>query len=74
VALSPEYEAALAALGRAADAMSRVCNDYQQAAALVVGDETAEVAALREACKQANDAHDEALADTWELIEQEGPS
>ena len=71
--MSPAYEAALAALGRAADAMARACNDYQ-AAASARGAEAPAVAELREACQQARDAHDEALADAWELIEEESTS
>lgn len=73
MALTPEYEAALAALSRAADAMTRACAEYQDAlrAAPPAGRDTPEIEALRKACDDARDAHDEALADAWEMIEEQ---
>ena len=70
--MTPAYQEALAALSRAADAMTRTCNDYQQAlrSAAPGAAETPELAALRERCDAAGEAHDEALADAWELIEE----
>jgi hypothetical protein len=68
--MTPEYQTALDTLSRAADAMTRACNAYEMARA--PGETTrssAEIETLRLACDDAHNAHDEALADAWELIE-----
>ena len=72
MSMTPEYQAALEAVSRAADEMTRRCNEYQLArTAARPGDETPAIEALRKACDQARDAHDEAYADAWELIEEQ---
>ena len=70
MSMTPEYQAALDALTRAADAMTRACNDYNQALAAAEAS-APDLAALKRACEEAREAHDEALADAWELIEQQ---
>lgn len=70
MSMTPEYQAALDALAQAADAMTRACNEYSQA--LGAPDALADdLARLKETCEEARDAHDERLADAWELIEDE---
>jgi hypothetical protein len=50
--------------------MTYRCNEYQMAkAAANDAPETPELEALRKSCDAARDAHDEAYADAWELIE-----
>lgn len=73
MAFSPEYEAALDALSRAADAMSRACAEYNEALRAAAAEERSgpRIEALRKACEDAQAAHDEALADAWELIEEQ---
>ena len=69
---TPDFQAALDAVSRAADEMTRRCNEYQLAkAAADNAQETPELGALRKACDTARDAHDEAYADVWELIEEQ---
>ena len=73
MAMTPEYEQALDALSQAADAMTRACNGYEIAKAFAGEAEPAseEMEAIRKACNDARNAHDEALADAWELIEEQ---
>ena len=71
MSMTPEYQAALDALARAADAMTRACNDYNLALTAAETPTDAGLAALKLACEEARDAHDEALADAWELIEEQ---
>jgi hypothetical protein len=73
VALTPEYEAALDTLTRAADAMTRACAEYQEVlrATPTEQNQSPTIAALRKACDDARSAHDEALADVWEMIEDQ---
>jgi hypothetical protein len=67
---TPEFQAVLDAVSRAADEMTYRCNEYQMAkAAANDAPETPELEALRKSCDAARDAHDEAYADAWELIE-----
>ena len=67
---TPEFQAALDAVSRAADEMTYRCNEYQMAkAAANNAPVTPELEALRKDCDAARDAHDEAYADAWELIE-----
>ena len=75
MAITPEYEAALGALSRAADAMTRACAEYQQALSAASPEEraSARIEAMRVACDDARNAHDEALADAWEMIEGQPP-
>ena len=74
VSMTPEYNAALDALARAADAMTKACNDYNRILAQTPPAPPNELAALKQTCEQTRDAHDEALADAWELIEQQPPT
>ena len=71
--LTPEYAAALDALSRAADAMTRTCEEYDRALRAAPPDqrESPWMEALCQACGNARAAHDEALADVWELIEDQ---
>lgn len=72
MSMTPEYQTALDALSRAADAMTRACNAYEMARAPgPATGSTAEIETLRVACDEARNAHDEALADAWELIEDQ---
>jgi hypothetical protein len=73
MSMTHEYQTALDALSRAADAMTRACNAYElvRASADKTQPPTADVEAQRLACDAARNAHDEALADAWELIEDQ---
>jgi hypothetical protein len=53
--------------------MTRACNAYElvRASADKTQPPTADVEAQRLACDAARNAHDEALADAWELIEDQ---
>ena len=74
MSMTPEYQAALNALARAADAMTRACKDYNHALTTADPPATGDFSTLKKACKEARDAHDEALADAWEMIvEQPSP-
>jgi hypothetical protein len=74
MSMTPEYQAALDAMGRAADQMTRACDEYHLArsAAKDVPSEPPGIAALRVRCEEASAAHDEALADAWLMIEDGG--
>ena len=72
MSMTPEYQEALEAVSRAADEMTRCCNEYQLAqTATGPGTNSSTTEALRKACEEARNAHDEAYADAWELIEQQ---
>ncbi|MDA0798909.1 MAG: hypothetical protein O2826_02355 [Chloroflexi bacterium] len=72
MSMTPEYQTALDALSRAADTMTRSCNAYEMARAPgSAATSAAEIETLRVACDQARNAHDEALADAWDLIESQ---
>ena len=69
---TPEFDAALDAVSRAADAMAHRCHEYETAKAASGGaPETFAIEAMRKACDAAREAHDEAYADAWELIEEQ---
>ncbi len=69
--MTPEYQAALDALARAADAMTRACNDYNRVLSTAESPTSGNLTSLKVACEEARNAHDEALADAWELIEEQ---
>lgn len=71
--MTPEYQRALDALSQAADAMTHACNEYEIARApgSITQHAESELEAMRTACDEARNAHDEALADAWELIEDQ---
>jgi hypothetical protein len=73
MSMTLEYQQALDLLSQAADAMTRACNAYELARASANHAEraSAEMESLRLACDHARNAHDEALADAWELIEDQ---
>lgn len=71
MSITPEYQAALDALARAADAMTRACNEYNHAITSAEQPPSSALATLKKSCEEAKDAHDEALADAWELIEEQ---
>jgi hypothetical protein len=75
MSMTPEYERALNALSQAADAQTRACNEYELARAPgnTPATSASDLEVLRKACDDARNAHDEALADAWELIEEQPP-
>jgi hypothetical protein len=50
--------------------MTHACNTYNHALTAADSPATGDFSTLKKACEEARNAHDEALAGAWEMIEE----